>query len=73
MKIIEGTTKEVILNDNDLLLVSTLKGNKRKICITAKNGILEIDEVPINKIDFLREEEKAIKAMKEYKKENSNK
>lgn len=66
MKIVNE--KEIILEENDEIIVSTMKGNKRKIKITYNNGALEIDDVSIEKIDLINEEENAIKAMLEYKK-----
>lgn len=72
MKIIEGSKKEIILDDGDLLTVSALKGNKTKLIISAKDGILEVDDIPVKKIEQIREEENAIKAMEEFQKKNSN-
>lgn len=72
MRIIDGNIKEIILDDNDLLLVSTMKGNESKIYIKSQNGELEIDDISLERLEELKEEAKAIKAMKEYKKEQSN-
>ena len=70
MKIINEN--EIILEENDEIIISTMKGNKIKIRITYNNGALEIDDVSIEKINLLNEEEKAIKAMKRYKKAKNN-
>lgn len=60
---------EIILEENDEIIISIMKGNKRKIKISYNNGALEIDDISIDKLYLLKEEENAIKAMKEYKKQ----
>ncbi len=72
MRIIDGEIKEVVLEDDDLLLVSTMKGNERKIYIKAKNGELAIDDISLERIEEIKEEAKAIQAMQEYKNKKSN-
>lgn len=64
MKIINGKIKEIILDEEEILLISTLRGNKRKIYISIKNGAFEIDDVPVEKLKQMKEEEKAIAIMK---------
>ena len=73
MKIIEGIVKEIILEDNDTIIISSMKGNKIKLQITCNSGSLQIDDIPIEKIKNIKEEEIAIKTMKEYKKEKLQK
>jgi len=73
MKIIEGITNEIILEDNDEIIISTLHGNKTKIKITTKNGSLHIEDIAYEKIYNISEEEKAIRAMKEYKRNHPKK
>lgn len=73
MKIIEGIEKEIVLEDKDILIVSSMKGNKIKLRISCIAGSLQIDDVPVEKIQNLKEEEKAIQAMKKYKREKSQK
>ena len=73
MKIIDGRVKEVVLEDNDLLLVSTMQGNPSKIYIKSKNGELIIDDISLERMEELKEERKAIQAMQKYQREKSNK
>lgn len=60
LKILKGKINEIILNDEETILISMLKGNKRKISITSKEGSLQIDDIPIKKIDQTKEETAAI-------------
>lgn len=73
MKLIKGNPNEVILEEEDLLIVSSLKRNKRKLSISVKNGALAIDDIPFKKIELIKEEEHAIKALEDYQKEKSSK
>lgn len=73
MKTIEGNLKEIVLDENETIIVSTMKKNKIKIYISAKDGALHVDNVPISKIEQMRIEEESIKSMKEYIKERSKK
>jgi len=66
MKFINGVIKEVILEENDTLLISSLQGNKCKLKITLEKGIIEIDDISIKKIEQIREEEEAIQIMKKF-------
>ncbi|MCI8467204.1 MAG: hypothetical protein HFI08_03345 [Bacilli bacterium] len=68
MKFIKEKEIEIVLDENDKVTISTMKGNTRKVIISCNNGALEIDEISVEKIHLLSEEEEAIKAMKEYKK-----
>ncbi len=73
MKFIKDVDPEIILEENDKVIISTMQGNKRKIIITYNNGSLEIDEVAVDKIELIKQEEEAIKVMKEYNKKNCTK
>ena len=68
MKFIKEKEIEIVLDENDKVTISKMKGNTRKVIISCNNGALEIDEISVEKIRLLSEEEEAIKAMKEYKK-----
>ena len=68
MKFIKEKEIEIVLDENDKVTISTMKRNTRKVIISCNNGALEIDEISVEKIRLLSEEEEAIKAMKEYKK-----
>ena len=59
MRIIEkANTKEIILDENEELIISTLKGNKRKLIISVKNGAMQIDDVSIKRIEEKYEKSK---------------
>lgn len=73
MKVIDGLVKEIILEENDVLLISALHGNRYKLKITLNQGAIEIDDVPIKRIEQIKEEEIAIKTMEKYRKQNSKK
>lgn len=73
MKFIKDVDPEIILEENDKVIISTMQGNKRKIIITYNNGSLEIDEVAVDKIELIKQEEEAIQVMKEYNKKNCTK
>ena len=66
MKLIEGEEKEIILEDEDVIIISSLKKNKVKLKITCQNGALQIDDLPYKEIKNLAEENKAIQAIKNY-------
>ena len=68
MKIIGGIKKEIILEDNDVIIISSMKGNKVKLQVSCNSGSLQIDDLPIEKIKNIQEEEIAIEAMKKYQK-----
>ncbi len=73
MKIIGGIKKEIILEDNDVIIISSMKGNKVKLQVSCNSGSLQIDDLPIEKIKNIQEEEIAIEAMKKYQKEKLQK
>ena len=73
MKIIGGIKKEIILDDNDVIIISSMKGNKVKLQVSCNSGSLQIDDLPIEKIKNIQEEEIAIEAMKKYQKEKLQK
>ena len=73
MKVINGEVTEIILDENDQLMISMLKGNKQKIYISAKNGALNLDSLTLSDIKQLEEEKKMIIAMKEFQKSREKK
>lgn len=68
MKTIKGEITEIILDEGDELLITMLQGNKQKIYISARNGALHIDDLPLSEVNQIQEEKRMIKNMKEYKK-----
>ena len=70
MKIIDETIKKIILDEDDCIEVCSMKGNKRSVFITFRNGALMIADVPLESIDNLNEENNSIEAMKTYMKNN---
>lgn len=72
MRLIGEIEKEIVLEENDKIFISMMKGNKVKIQVSCQNGALFIDDISIEKINALKEEENAIKSMKEYNR-NQNK
>lgn len=73
MKIINETIKKIILDEDDCIEVCTLKGNKSRVFISLKNGAIHISDIPLDRINNLKEEEMAIEAMKKYQKSNPKK
>lgn len=73
MKILTGKITEVILDEEEKILVSTLKGNKQKIYISVINGALNVDNITVTEINQLQEEKKMIETMNQYKKERNQK
>lgn len=67
MKIInENQRTNIVLDNHDVLEVTTLNGNNIKITIKCLGGKLFLEE------NIVTEEEKAIKAMQEYLKNEKN-
>lgn len=56
----------IVLEDNDILEILTLKKNKDKIIVHCINSALHVDEVPMEELEHLKEEKKAIQEMKKY-------
>lgn len=73
MKLIDGIIKELILDEGEVLLISALHKNRRKLKITLNNGALEIDDVPMKKIEQIKEEEESISAMRAYQEKKAKK
>ena len=66
LKFIKKEENEIILEDDDKIIISSLKRNKIKIIISCKDGAIEIDTIPIEDIENLKKERNAMKAMKQY-------
>ncbi len=73
MRIIEeenNKIKTIILEDGDTLEISTLKKNKEKVIVKCIDRTLHVDELSTNQIKNMKEEEIAIRTMKNYLSEN---
>ena len=55
MRFIKRPLTEIILEENDIIIISALKGNHHKIQISLRNGAIEIDDLPFQKIQILKE------------------
>lgn len=68
MKIINNSTNHaiVVLEDNDILEVTSLKKNHEKLIIKNKNSVIHIDELTIQEINDITEEKENIESMKKY-------
>lgn len=68
MKIINNSTNHaiVVLEDNDVLEVTSLKKNHEKLIIKNKNSVIHIDELTIKEINDITEEKENIESMKKY-------
>ena len=74
MKIIDekNQVKNIVLEDDDILEISTLKRNNETIIVKCLNGILHIEELTSKQIKDKKQEEEAIKAMKDYLSKNED-
>ncbi len=67
MKIIEEKkAKTLILEENDIVNVKTLKGNPITIEIKCINGCLLIEDVPSKRIKEVSMEQTELEALKQY-------
>ena len=68
MKQIKETNKKttILLEEGEILEIVVLKRKQHKLVVKYHNGVLFIDEIPIQEIEQLQEEKKAIWAMQEY-------
>ena len=65
MKIIEYKEKTtVVLEENDILEVETLKGNPAVLQIKLKNDVLIVDELNIKEIERIKTEKEQVKILK---------
>ena len=73
MKIIEKNKNHnlIVLDDNDILEITTLKLNQIMIHIKCENGSLQIDDFSYLDFNALCEEQKAIASMKKYNKKKN--
>lgn len=73
MKILKESEKEqkIILEDNDILKIETMKGNPIQIIIECNDGIISIDEINLYKIKDLKIEKEQLKKLEKYIKEES--
>ncbi len=69
MKIIEYKEKTtVVLEENDILEVETLKGNPAVLQIKLKNNVLIVDELNIKEIERIKTEKEQVKILKSQSK-----
>ena len=69
MKIIEYKEKtNVVLEENDILEVETLKGNPAVLQIKLKNNVLIVDELNIKEIERIKTEKEQVKILKSQSK-----
>ncbi len=73
MKILGEDIKKIILDEQDELIITTLKKNKREIHIKMMNGALHIEDLPIKRIEQMKDEEELIQTMRNNIQERSNK
>ncbi len=65
MKIIEYKEKTtVVLEENDILEVETLKGNPAVLQIKLKNDVMIVDELNIKEIERIKTEKEQVKILK---------
>ena len=64
MKIIEYKEKTtVVLEENDILEVETLKGNPAVLQIKLKNDVMIVDELNIKEIERIKTEKEQVKIL----------
>lgn len=69
MKIIKYKEKTtVVLEENDILEVETLKGNPAVLQIKLKNNVLIVDELNIKEIERIKTEKEQVKILKSQSK-----
>ena len=69
MKIIEYKEKTtVVLEENDILEVETLKGNPAELQIKLKNNVMIVDELNIKEIERIKTEKEQVKILKSQSK-----
>ena len=69
MKIIEYKEKTtVVLEENDILEVETLKGNPAVLQIKLKNNVLIVDELNIKEIERIKTEKEQVEILKSQSK-----
>ena len=69
MKIVEYKEKTtVVLEENDILEVETLKGNPAVLQIKLKNGVIVVDELNIKEIERIKTEKEQVKILKSQSK-----
>lgn len=69
MKIIEYKEKTtVVLEENDILEIETLKGNPAVLQIKLKNDVLIVDELNIKEIERIKTEKEQVKILKSQSK-----
>lgn len=69
MKIIEYKEKTtVVLEENDILEVETLKGNPAVLQIKLKNGVIVVDELNIKEIERIKTEKEQVEILKSQSK-----
>ncbi len=69
MKIIEYKEKTtVVLEENDILEVETLKGNPAVLQIKLKNNVMIVDELNIKEIERIKTEKEQVKILKSQSK-----
>ena len=69
MKIIEYKEKTtVVLEENDILEVETLKGNPAVLQIKLKNDVMIVDELNIKEIERIKMEKEQVKILKSQSK-----
>ncbi len=69
MKIIEYKEKTtVVLEENDILEVETLKGNPAVLQIKLKNDVMIVDELNIKEIERIKTEKEQVKILKSQSK-----
>ena len=69
MKIIEYKEKTtVVLEENDILEVETLKGNPAVLQIKLKNNVMIVDELNIKEIERIKNEKEQVKILKSQSK-----
>ncbi len=68
MKIVEYKEKTtVVLEENDILEVETLKGNPAVLQIKLKNGVIVVDELNIKEIERIKTEKEQVEILKSQK------
>lgn len=69
MKIVEYKEKTtVVLEENDILEVATLKGNPAVLQIKLKNGVIVVDELNIKEIERIKTEKEQVEILKSQSK-----
>jgi len=71
MKLIEESKKvSIILDDEETVEISTMKGNNTKVVVKCIDNILHVDDLEISNIKNIIEEKNANKALENYLNEN---